>query len=122
VDEAFELDGRRGGEAADRVPARRRAEEALPLLVALQAGVNVVNDLFDDASGLDADPAFATNAFPLGSRVLQSGALLTRLMRPATSCAEIERSPAATARYSSSRRFTAVIDRGSNAARRQRAK
>jgi len=44
-------------------------------LVALQAGVNVVNDLFDDASGLDADPAFARNAFPLGSRVIQSGVL-----------------------------------------------
>ena len=25
-------------------------------LVALQAGVNVINDLFDDESGLDADP------------------------------------------------------------------
>jgi 1,4-dihydroxy-2-naphthoate polyprenyltransferase len=44
-------------------------------LVALQAGVNVVNDLFDDASGLDADPAYAKNAFPLGSRVIQSGVL-----------------------------------------------
>jgi 1,4-dihydroxy-2-naphthoate phytyltransferase len=44
-------------------------------LVALQAGVNVVNDLFDDASGLDADPAFEKNAFPLGSRVIQSGVL-----------------------------------------------
>jgi len=44
-------------------------------LVALQAGVNVVNDLFDDASGLDADPAFARNPFPLGSRAIQSGAL-----------------------------------------------
>lgn len=49
-------------------------------LVALQAGVNVVNDLFDDASGLDADPAFARNAFPLGSRVIQSGVLTRRGM------------------------------------------
>jgi 1,4-dihydroxy-2-naphthoate octaprenyltransferase len=49
-------------------------------LVALQAGVNVVNDLFDDASGLDADPAFAKNPFPLGSRALQSGALSRRGM------------------------------------------
>ncbi len=49
-------------------------------LIALQAGVNVVNDLFDDASGLDADPAFAKNAFPLGSRVLQSGVLGRRGM------------------------------------------
>jgi 1,4-dihydroxy-2-naphthoate octaprenyltransferase len=55
---------------------------ALTLLgiVALQAGVNVVNDLFDDASGLDADPAFAKNPFPLGSRALQSGALSRRGM------------------------------------------
>lgn len=44
-------------------------------LISLQAGVNVVNDLFDDASGLDADPDFARNPFPLGSRVIQSGAL-----------------------------------------------
>jgi len=49
-------------------------------LVALQAGVNVVNDLFDDASGLDADPAFAKNPFPLGSRALQTGALSRRGM------------------------------------------
>lgn len=49
-------------------------------LIALQAGVNVVNDLFDDASGLDADPAFAANAFPLGSRVIQSGVLSRRGM------------------------------------------
>jgi 1,4-dihydroxy-2-naphthoate octaprenyltransferase len=49
-------------------------------LVALQAGVNVVNDLFDDASGLDADPAYAKNAFPLGSRVIQSGVLSRRGM------------------------------------------
>ncbi len=49
-------------------------------LIALQAGVNVVNDLFDDASGLDADPAFAKNAFPLGSRVIQSGVLSRRGM------------------------------------------
>ena len=49
-------------------------------LVALQAGVNVVNDLFDDESGLDADPEFAQNPFPLGSRVLQSGRLTRRGM------------------------------------------
>lgn len=49
-------------------------------LIALQAGVNVVNDLFDDASGLDADPSFAKNAFPLGSRVIQSGVLTRRGM------------------------------------------
>jgi 1,4-dihydroxy-2-naphthoate octaprenyltransferase len=49
-------------------------------LIALQAGVNVVNDLFDDASGLDADPSFAKNAFPLGSRVIQSGVLSRRGM------------------------------------------
>lgn len=49
-------------------------------LVALQAGVNVVNDVFDHESGLDADPEFATNPFPLGSRVIQSGALGTRGM------------------------------------------
>jgi 1,4-dihydroxy-2-naphthoate phytyltransferase len=49
-------------------------------LVALQAGVNVANDLFDDASGLDADPDFAKNPFPLGSRALQSGALSRRGM------------------------------------------
>ena len=49
-------------------------------LIALQAGVNVVNDLFDDESGLDADPDFADNPFPLGSRVLQSGKLSRRGM------------------------------------------
>lgn len=49
-------------------------------LVALQAGVNVVNDLFDDQSGLDADPEFARNPFPLGSRVLQDGGLGRRGM------------------------------------------
>jgi 1,4-dihydroxy-2-naphthoate octaprenyltransferase len=49
-------------------------------LIALQAGVNVVNDLFDDASGLDADPAFAKNPFPLGSRIIQSGVLTRRGM------------------------------------------
>lgn len=49
-------------------------------LVSLQAGVNVINDLFDDASGLDADPDFARNPFPLGSRVIQSGALGRRGM------------------------------------------
>ena len=49
-------------------------------VIALQAGVNVVNDLFDDESGLDADPDFAENPFPLGSRVIQSGALSRRGM------------------------------------------
>ena len=44
-------------------------------LVALQSGVNLVNDYFDDASGLDADPDFADAAFPLGSRVIQEGLL-----------------------------------------------
>lgn len=44
-------------------------------LIALQAGVNVINDLYDDASGLDADPEFEDNPFPLGSRAIQSGAL-----------------------------------------------
>ncbi len=44
-------------------------------LIALQAGVNVINDLFDDESGLDADPDFEKSPFPLGSRVLQTGAL-----------------------------------------------
>jgi 1,4-dihydroxy-2-naphthoate octaprenyltransferase len=47
-------------------------------LVLLQAGVNLVNDFFDDASGLDADPAFEKNPFPLGSRVIQSGELTRR--------------------------------------------
>jgi len=56
-------------------------------LIALQAGVNVVNDLYDDASGLDADPAFTKNAFPLGSRVIQSGVLTRRGMwRLAAAC------------------------------------
>lgn len=44
-------------------------------LVALQAGVNLVNDYFDHESGLDADPEFASNPFPLGSRVIQEGQL-----------------------------------------------
>jgi 1,4-dihydroxy-2-naphthoate phytyltransferase len=47
-------------------------------LVLLQAGVNLVNDYFDDQSGLDADPDFERNPFPLGSRVIQSGALSRR--------------------------------------------
>jgi 1,4-dihydroxy-2-naphthoate octaprenyltransferase len=47
-------------------------------LVLLQAGVNLANDYFDDASGLDADPAVEGNPFPLGSRVIQSGALSRR--------------------------------------------
>jgi 1,4-dihydroxy-2-naphthoate phytyltransferase len=50
---------------------------ALTLLgmLAAQGAVNLVNDWFDDASGLDADPEFARNPFPLGSRVIQTGAL-----------------------------------------------
>ncbi|MCG8590467.1 MAG: prenyltransferase [Proteobacteria bacterium] len=51
---------------------------ALVGLVSLQAGVNLLNDYFDDASGLDADPEFADNPFPLGSRVIQEGALSPR--------------------------------------------
>jgi 1,4-dihydroxy-2-naphthoate octaprenyltransferase len=47
-------------------------------LVLLQAGVNLVNDYFDDQSGLDADPAFERNPFPLGSRVIQRGELSRR--------------------------------------------
>ena len=47
-------------------------------MVAAQAGVNLVNDYFDDKSGLDADPDFANHPFPLGSRVLQQGALSHR--------------------------------------------
>jgi 1,4-dihydroxy-2-naphthoate octaprenyltransferase len=49
-------------------------------VVALQAGVNVVNDLFDDESGLDADPEFEESPFPLGSRVIQRGDLTRRGM------------------------------------------
>ncbi len=49
-------------------------------LMALQAGVNVINDLFDDASGLDADPEFDENPFPLGSRAIQGGFLSRRGM------------------------------------------
>ena len=49
-------------------------------LIALQAGVNVINDLFDDASGLDADPEFEENPFPLGSRAIQEGFLSRRGM------------------------------------------
>jgi 1,4-dihydroxy-2-naphthoate octaprenyltransferase len=47
-------------------------------LVLLQAGVNLVNDYFDDQSGLDADPEFERNPFPLGSRVIQRGDLSRR--------------------------------------------
>ncbi len=47
-------------------------------MVSAQGAVNLVNDYFDDASGLDADPEFAKNPFPLGSRVIQSGALSKR--------------------------------------------
>lgn len=52
------------------------------LLRALHApslsAVNLVNDYFGDTSGLDADPEFAMNPFPLDSRVIQSGALSKR--------------------------------------------
>ena len=56
-------------------------------LVVLQSGVNLVNDLFDDESGLDKDPEFADMAFPLGSRVLQEG-LISRgtMKRAAIAC------------------------------------
>jgi 1,4-dihydroxy-2-naphthoate phytyltransferase len=47
-------------------------------MVAAQGAVNLVNDYFDDASGLDADPEFSKNPFPLGSRVIQTGALSKR--------------------------------------------
>ena len=47
-------------------------------MLAAQGAVNLVNDYFDDASGLDADPEFAKTPFPLGSRVIQSGALSKR--------------------------------------------
>lgn len=56
-------------------------------LVALQSGVNLVNDYFDDASGLDADPDFADSAFPLGSRVIQEGLVSrTAVKRAAIVC------------------------------------
>lgn len=56
-------------------------------LVALQSGVNLVNDYFDDASGLDADPDFADSAFPLGSRVIQEGLVSrTAVKRAALVC------------------------------------
>lgn len=47
-------------------------------MLAAQGAVNLVNDYFDDASGLDADPEFAKLPFPLGSRVIQTGALSKR--------------------------------------------
>ncbi|HTO07859.1 MAG TPA: prenyltransferase [Myxococcota bacterium] len=62
---------------------------ALTLLgmLAAQGAVNLVNDYFDDASGLDADPEFTRNPFPLGSRVIQSGALSKRgVARFAAAC------------------------------------
>ena len=52
-------------------------------LIALQSGVNLVNDLFDDESGLDKDPEFADMAFPLGSRVLQEGLISRATMKRA---------------------------------------
>lgn len=53
---------------------------ALTLLgmVSAQAAVNLINDYFDDRSGLDADPEFAKTVFPLGSRVIQQGRLSPR--------------------------------------------
>jgi 1,4-dihydroxy-2-naphthoate octaprenyltransferase len=47
-------------------------------MIAAQSGVNLVNDVFDDKSGLDADPEFADHPFPLGSRVIQQGKLSRR--------------------------------------------
>ena len=47
-------------------------------MLAAQGAVNLVNDFFDDASGLDADPEFEKMPFPLGSRVIQTGALTKR--------------------------------------------
>jgi 1,4-dihydroxy-2-naphthoate phytyltransferase len=47
-------------------------------MIAAQSGVNLVNDYFDDKSGLDADPEFAEHPFPLGSRVIQQGSLSRR--------------------------------------------
>jgi 1,4-dihydroxy-2-naphthoate octaprenyltransferase len=47
-------------------------------MLAAQSGVNLVNDYFDDRSGLDADPDFVDHPFPLGSRVIQQGALSRR--------------------------------------------
>jgi 1,4-dihydroxy-2-naphthoate octaprenyltransferase len=47
-------------------------------MIAAQSGVNLVNDVFDDKSGLDADPEFADSVFPLGSRVIQQGAMSRR--------------------------------------------
>jgi 1,4-dihydroxy-2-naphthoate octaprenyltransferase len=44
-------------------------------MITAQSGVNLVNDYFDDKSGLDADPEFAKHPFPLGSRVIQEGRL-----------------------------------------------
>jgi len=56
-------------------------------LVSAQAGVNLVNDYFDDRSGVDADPEFADAAFPLGSRVIQQGLLSRRgVLRLAGAC------------------------------------
>jgi 1,4-dihydroxy-2-naphthoate octaprenyltransferase len=47
-------------------------------MIAAQSGVNLVNDVFDDKSGLDADPEFADSVFPLGSRVIQQGTMSRR--------------------------------------------
>jgi len=47
-------------------------------MLSAQSGVNLVNDYFDDKSGLDADPEFADHPFPLGSRVIQQGRLSRR--------------------------------------------
>ncbi len=59
-------------------------------LVALQAAVNLANDYFDDRSGLDADPDFEGNPFPLGSRVIQRGELGGRaVLALAAGCAAV---------------------------------
>ena len=47
----------------------------------IQSGVNLVNDFFDDRSGLDRDPDYAHSPFPLGSRVIQEGRLTARGVR-----------------------------------------
>jgi 1,4-dihydroxy-2-naphthoate phytyltransferase len=56
----------------------RAAAITLAGMLCAQSGVNLVNDYFDDRSGLDADPEFAKHPFPLGSRVIQQGTLSRR--------------------------------------------
>ena len=72
---------------------RERSLDAIVFVVTLagmvlvQSGVNLLNDYFDDRSGLDADPDFADSPFPLGSRVLQDGTLShAGLLRLAAAC------------------------------------